>query len=158
MKASLSVAALLSATILLSGCAPSMSNRNYSLNEAYQPMNVQYGTVDAVRSVLIQGVQTGVGPMAGAVIGGAAGNAVGGGNGQIITTVAGALLGGLAGAAAEEGASRQEGQQITIHMDDGRLIAVVQSGKVAFTPGERVQVLTAADGTTRVEAAPVASR
>ena len=158
MKASLSAAALLSATILLSGCAPRMSNRDYSLNEAYQPMNVQYGTVDGVRSVLIQGPQTGVGPMAGAVIGGAAGNAMGGGTGQIITTVAGALLGGLAGAAAEEGASRQEGQQITIHMDDGRLIAVVQSGKVAFAPGERVQVLTAADGTTRVEAAPTASR
>ncbi len=158
MKASLSAAALLSATILLSGCASSMSNRNYSLNEAYQPMNVQYGTVDSVRSVLIQGAQTGVGPMAGAVIGGAAGNAVGGGNGQIITTVAGALLGGLAGAAAEAGASRQEGQQITIRMDDGRLIAVVQSGKVAFTSGERVQVLTAPDGTTRVEAAPVAPR
>jgi outer membrane lipoprotein SlyB len=158
MRFPLKTATLFLATVLLAGCAPRISNRSYTLNEAYQPMNVQYGTVDSVRSVLIQGPQTGVGPVAGAVIGGAAGNAVGGGTGQVMTTVAGALLGGLAGAAAEEGASRQEGQQITIHMDDGRLIAVVQAGKIAFSPGERVQVLTASDGTTRVEPAPMGSR
>lgn len=158
MKRFSPTAALLLSLVFLSGCAASMSNRTYAESEALQPMTVEYGTVESVQPVSIQATPTGVGPMAGAVIGGAAGNSIGGGNGQIISTIGGAILGGLAGAAVENNASRQNGQQITVRMDDGRLLAVVQGGRAVFTPGERVQLLTAPDGTTRVAAAPPAPR
>lgn len=135
-----------------------MSSRSYAENEALQPMSVEYGTVENVQPVTIQATPTGVGPLAGAVIGGAAGNSIGGGNGEIISTIGGAILGGLVGAAAENSAARQNGQQITIRMDDGRLLAVVQGGQATFVRGERVQLLTAPDGTVRVAAAPPGTR
>lgn len=158
MKRVSPTSALLLGLVFLSGCAATMSNRTYAENEALQPMAVEYGTVASVQPVTFQATPTGLGPLAGAVIGGAAGNSIGGGNGRIISTVGGAILGGLAGAAAENNASRQNGQQITVRMDDDRLLAVVQGGRVVFAPGERVQLLTAPDGTTRVAAAPPAPR
>jgi outer membrane lipoprotein SlyB len=154
----LSITVLSVGVIALAGCATGMSSNTYAQNEALQTMTVQYGTVQSVQPVTIQATPTGVGPMAGAVIGGAAGNSIGGGNGQIISTIGGAILGGLAGAAVEKNSTTQNGQQITVQMDDGRLIAVVQGGNGQFVPGEYVQVLTAADGTTRIAPAPMRPR
>jgi outer membrane lipoprotein SlyB len=158
MKRFLSVTVLAILVIALSGCASSMPGNAYGPNEVMQTMTVQYGTVDSVQPVTIQATPTGTGPLAGAVIGGAAGNSIGGGNGQIISTIGGAIIGGLVGAAAEKNAGTQNGQQITVQMDDGRLIAVVQGGTAQFARGQRVQVLTASDGTTRVAPAPPGSR
>ena len=158
MKRLLTVTVLSIGAIALSGCAASTAGNAYGPYQVMQTMTVQYGTVDSVQPVTIQATPTGVGPMAGAAIGGAAGNSVGGGNARIITTIGGALLGGLVGAAAEQSAANQPGQQITVQMDDGRLIAVVQGGTAQFVRGQRVQVLTASDGTTRVAPAPPGSR
>jgi outer membrane lipoprotein SlyB len=63
--------------------------------------------------------------------------------------VVGAVVGGLAGAAAEEGLTRKDGLEITVKLDNGSMIAVVQEADEQFHPGERVR-LVESGGTTRV--------
>src|SRR5690606_19653792 len=63
--------------------------------------------------------------------------------------VVGAVVGGLAGAAAEEGLTRKDGLEITVKLDNGNMVAVVQEADEQFHPGERVRLIESG-GTTRV--------
>ncbi len=137
-------------TAFLAGCASSLSSDAYSRDSARQMQTVYYGTVQNVRSVLIEGTKTPIGTGAGAITGGILGSQVGGGTGRSLATVGGVLLGGVAGSAAEEGITRQRGYEITVRLDNGRTISVVQAADIAFQPGERVRIIEARDGTTRV--------
>ncbi|NWG39714.1 MAG: glycine zipper 2TM domain-containing protein, partial [Hydrogenophilaceae bacterium] len=110
---------------------------------------VQMCIVESVRKVKIEGTKSPVGAGAGAVVGGVAGSTVGSGKGSTIGAAVGAVLGGLGGAAAEEAITRQEGIEITVKLDSGRLLAVTQAADEAFRVGDRVRVLTGG-GTTRV--------
>jgi outer membrane lipoprotein SlyB len=140
----------LSGVVFLSGCASSLSSGAYSRDSARQMQTVYYGTVESVRTVQIEGTKSGIGTGAGAVAGGVLGHEVGEGSGKTLATLGGALLGGAAGAAVEEGVTRQPGYEITVRLDNGRTITVVQAADIAFSPGERVRVIEARDGTTRV--------
>lgn len=135
---------------LLSGCASSLSSGAYSRDSARQMQTVYYGTVQSIRTVQIEGTKTPIGAGTGAVTGGILGSQVGGGTGRSLATVGGVVLGGLAGAAAEEGITRQTGYEITVRLDNGRTVSIVQAADVSFQPGERVRVIEARDGTTRV--------
>jgi outer membrane lipoprotein SlyB len=86
-------------------------------------------------------------------VGGIAGSGIGGGRGSGIASVLGAVAGGLVGAVAEEGVTRNDGIEITVQLDDGSLVAVVQEAEEAFAPGEKVRVLRTS-GTSRVAKAP----
>ncbi|NTV12253.1 MAG: glycine zipper 2TM domain-containing protein [Zoogloea sp.] len=144
----LTLAALLAAT--LAGCAGGLGGDTYSRGEARRVMTVKMGTVESVRAVKLEGTKTPVGTVAGAAIGGIAGSGVGQGRGSAVAGVVGAVVGGIAGSAAEEGITRKPGVEVTIKLDNGELLAVVQedSGE-NFRPGERVRLV--ADGrTTRV--------
>jgi outer membrane lipoprotein SlyB len=55
--------------------------------------------------------------------------------------VVGAVAGGVAGQAAEQAATGTTGLEITVRLDSGQLIAVVQEAEESFRPGERVRVL-----------------
>jgi outer membrane lipoprotein SlyB len=56
--------------------------------------------------------------------------------------VLGAVVGGLAGAATEEVTTRKTGVEVTVTLDSGRTIAMVQEDKGEnFKVGERVRVL-----------------
>ena len=60
----------------------------------------------------------------------------------VIGAVVGAVVGGMAGAASEEAITRKPGLEITVRLDSGRMLAVVQedSGE-KFPVGERVRLL-----------------
>jgi outer membrane lipoprotein SlyB len=135
----------------MAGCASVPSGDTYGRNEMGSVERVQYGTVKAVRHVNIQGKSGFIGPGAGAIAGGIAGNSIGAGHGSAIMTVIGALAGGLLGGAAERGLTNGQGAEITVHLDNGRTIAVVQrlSPNAVFKIGDRVRVLYGRD-TTRV--------
>ncbi|MCE1243763.1 glycine zipper 2TM domain-containing protein [Oryzomicrobium sp.] len=146
----LALLALVGGTVLISaGCASSRSGEVYSRDQARQEQVVRMGVVEAVKPVQIEGTKTPVGGLAGAAVGGVAGSNVGGGKGQIIGGIIGAVAGGLAGAAAEEGLTRKQGLEITVRLDNGSLIAVVQEADQQFAPGDRVRVLSGG-GATRV--------
>ncbi len=143
------VVAAVACTAVLAGCAPSMSGSAYSRTQARQAQDVEMGVVESVRQVQIEGTKTPVGAAAGAVVGGVGGSHIGGGSGRAVGAVLGAVGGGLAGAAIEEGVTRKAGLEITVRLDSGRMIAVTQEADEAFSPGERVRVLTGG-GVTRV--------
>ncbi len=142
------VAAMLGG-LVLAGCASSRSGTTFSRNEALKPMTTSYGVVESVQDGRIEGTKTPIGAVAGGVLGGVAGNAVGGGSGRAIATVAGAIVGAGAGALAEEGLTSKKAISITVKMEDGRLITVVQEANVMFQVGQRVAVLEG-EGKTRV--------
>ena len=140
---------LLGIAIAIGGCASSKSGDTYSRDEARRVQHVQMGTVEGSRPVRIEGTKSGIGTGAGAVVGGIAGSSTGEGKGSAIGSVLGAVAGGVVGAAAEEGFTREDGVEITIRLESGRLISVVQAGKEQFQPGDRVRILEV-DGETRV--------
>ena len=61
------------------------------------------------------------------------------------------MAGGVAGGLAEEAVTKTQGVEITVRMDNGRIISVVQevSSHASFHAGDRVRVLTLGD-TTRI--------
>lgn len=150
MKMTATVAVVLAAGLVLSGCPASMSGGAYSRDQAREAQEVRLGYVESVRQVLIEGTKSGVGAVSGAALGGVAGSTIGRGRGQVAGAIGGAVLGGLAGSAIEENATRQPGLEITVQLDNGRMVAVTQAADEPFYPGDRVRVLIGSDGTTRV--------
>ncbi|MGQ5489063.1 glycine zipper 2TM domain-containing protein [Thauera sp. ZXT1-4] len=149
MKMQAAAGAML-AVLVLGGCAQGLGGGTYSRTEARRAMTVQFGTIESVRAVQLEGTKTPVGSVAGAAVGGIAGSTIGGGRGQAVATVIGAVVGGVAGAAVEEGATRTPGVEVTVRLDNGQFLAVVQADEgERFRAGERVRVLRDG-GTTRV--------
>lgn len=141
--------AFLAAAALLSGCASSQSGEVYSRNQARTLQTVQMGTVEFVKNVQIEGTKSGLGAVAGGVAGGVAGSTIGSGKGSALAALGGAAIGAVGGAVAEEKLTKKAGLEITVKLDSGTIIAVVQEADVMFSVGERVRVLTGG-GTTRV--------
>lgn len=137
-------------TIYVTGCASSKSGEVYSRDHARQVQTVENGTVESVKEVMIEGTKTPVGTAAGGVAGGVLGSTVGSGSGKTVATVLGALAGAAAGSAAEEGMTRKKGLEIVVKKDSGQTIIIVQEADVMFAPGDRVRIIQAQDGTTRV--------
>ena len=140
---------LLGMAVALGGCAGSKSGDTYTRDEARRVQNVQLGTVEASRPIKIEGTKTVIGSGAGTVVGAIAGSSTGQGKGSAIGSVLGAVAGGVVGAAAEEGITRQDGVEITVRLESGRIISVVQAGKEQFQPGDKVRILEGG-GETRV--------
>ena len=149
MRASTRVMLAAVTAVTLAGCATSKSGSVYSREDARREQTVRMGVVESVRSVSIEGTQSGIGAIAGGAAGGIGGSAIGSGRASAVAAVAGAVAGGLLGAAAEEGLTRQEGVEITVRLDNGELRAIVQTADEPFKPGERVRLLSV-NGQTRV--------
>jgi outer membrane lipoprotein SlyB len=60
-----------------------------------------------------------------------------------------AIVGGLVGSAAEEGITRKDGLEITVKLDGGGLVAVVQEADDIFKAGDKVRLVENGE-TTRV--------
>ena len=141
---------LLISLALLAGCASSKSGDVYTRDQARREQNIRMGVVESVREVLMEGTKSPVGAIAGAAVGGVAGSTLGGGKGSTIAAVIGAVAGGLAGSAIEEGVTRKQAMEITIKMDNGQLIAIVQEGDpLEFRSGDRVRIISSG-GESRV--------
>ena len=112
---------------------------------------VQYGTVVSVQPVTLEEDRPAVlGTVGGGVVGGVLGNMVGGGRGKTLATIAGAALGAAGGYAGEKALTKQNGLEITVEMENGQQLSIVQAADQQFSPGERVRVLRGSDGSARV--------
>ena len=131
-------------------CASSRSGSVYTRDQARVTHVVKMGTVESVRPVTIEGTKTPVGVVAGGATGAAVGSTVGSGSGRTIATVVGAIAGGLAGAAIEEEVTKKQGHEVTVRLDNGQTVAIVQEADEPLPPGMRVRVLSGSDGSTRV--------
>ena len=136
-------------SVFLAACASSNSGNVYSRDDARKVQTIKTGVVESVRSVKLEGTKSPIGTVAGGAIGGIAGSSVGGGRGSAIAAVIGAVAGGLAGSAIEEGVTRKDGLEITVKLDGGSMIGIVQEADEQFHPGEKVRIVENAD-TSRV--------
>ncbi len=136
-------------TLGLAGCASNLSGESYSRSEARTVQQVEYGVIESLRPVQIEGTKTPIGSGAGAIVGGIAGSSVGGRKTSQVMAVIGAVAGGIAGAAIEEGVTRTQGVEFTIRMEDGRTVAIVQalSPNERFSVGDRVRVIYSGQNT-----------
>jgi outer membrane lipoprotein SlyB len=136
-------------SLMVAACATSNSGSVYSRDDARKVQTIRTGVVESVRSVKLEGTKTPIGTAAGAVVGGVAGSTIGHGAGSTIAAVVGAVAGGLAGSAIEEGVTRKDALEITIKLDGGGLIAIVQEADEQFHPGDKVRIVEG-DGNSRV--------
>jgi outer membrane lipoprotein SlyB len=148
MNTKLPLLLTLGAVVLTAGCTLPSSQSIYDRNAAGRSMSIDTGNVIAVRSVQISGRSTIVGTGGGALMGSAAASG-GSGVGGAVVQAAGAVGGAIAGEAVEEGVTRKNAQEITIKLNSGDTIAVVQaiSKEGSFAVGEHVQVMQGAAGT-----------
>lgn len=118
------------------------ATESYSRQDAYQAMNVEYGTVREIRHVNMQGYSNGVGAVTGAVIGGVTGNAVSGRWDKGLGTMLGILIGGLVGTVAQENMTQQPGWELIVQTDNGRNVAIaVPATGTQFVVGQRVKLM-----------------
>jgi outer membrane lipoprotein SlyB len=142
---------ILAATaVLAGGCAYHGGASDYRAYETRGEQSVRFGVVESVREVRIDPRDTGVGTAGGAVLGGLAGSNVGGGNGQIAGAIGGAILGGIIGQNVEKSANERRGVEVTVLLDSGKYVAVVQEADESFRAGDRVRILSGRGGATRI--------
>jgi outer membrane lipoprotein SlyB len=103
-----------------------------------KPVCVSCGTVESVSTVQREAKPSGVGVVAGGVLGAIVGNQIGKGSGRAVATVAGAVGGGWAGNAIEKNMKKTTVYQVHVRMEDGSMKTIEQSSPAAV--GARVTV------------------
>ena len=136
------------------GCASqSLTGNAYSGTQARQAQIVKMGKVQSVKSIQIAAGASGIGGAAGAGLGAVAGSNIGHGRWRLAGVIAGAVIGGVAGQMADAKLNTLDGQEITVKLDNGTLIAVAQEidkNEGPFQAGENVRILTSPTGVTRI--------
>jgi outer membrane lipoprotein SlyB len=88
-----------------------------------------------------QAKPSGVGAVAGALIGGVIGNRFGGGNGRALMTVGGAVGGGVAGNEIEKHAHTTTSYVIDVRMENGKLRHFNSAAQPGWHAGDQVKVV-----------------
>lgn len=147
----LTVLMVLSAT--LAGCSttsPDVIRRE----DANRMSTVQDGTVLSVRTVKVEGQQSGLGGASGGVVGAIAGSSVGGRREGAVGSVLGAVAGAVVGNTLERMGTSEEALEILIQLRNGERRSVVQAkGQENLQPGDAVTI-TSTGGKVRVTRAP----
>lgn len=148
MKTSTSIITIpvVAAGLALAACTPQAGPSTVHQSETGQVVPVQHGEVTAVRVVEIRPGETRVGTVVGGALGAIGGSQIGS---STAANIAGGVAGATAGAAAGsavQGSQRQQGLEITIRLDSGETVAVVQPGDPRdFRVGDRVRVTGTAE-------------
>jgi outer membrane lipoprotein SlyB len=117
------ITAIIAASALgLGACAYNAGSRDYHAYQVAGEQSVRFGVVESVRD---------------------------GGSGQVAGAIGGAILGGIIGHNVEASANAQAGVEVTVLLDSGAYVAVVQAPDEVFRSGDRVRVLSGR-GITRV--------
>ena len=98
------------------------------------------GVVVSVNEVEVEGKGSGLGVVAGGVVGGLLGNQVGSGSGRDLATIAGAVGGAFAGNKIEKSAKKTKNYDITVKMETGEEIVYRQATLPDVIEGEAVRI------------------
>ena len=135
--------AAMMAALMLQACASSLSGDSYTRAEARKAQETREGVVVRIRSVKIEGEKGELGAIAGTVAGAVLGSQVGGGTGRVVAGVVGGIAGGVAGSSIQKAATSANGIEITVQLNSGKEIVIVQEGRLGdFQVGERVYVVS----------------
>ena len=99
------------------------------------------GVVQSVTSQQQQGQTSGVGMVAGGVLGGVVGHQIGSGRGNTVATIAGAGLGAVAGNQVEKNTKTRTSWSVSLRMDNGTLRTFSYSNQPAVVAGDRVKLV-----------------
>ena len=144
---SFAAAMLAAGSLALGGCAYHTGSADYRAYEAVGEQSVRFGVVETVRDVRIHAGNTGVGSAAGAFAGSIAGSYMGSGHGHALGAFAGGILGSILGFNIEQSAGQVNGLEVTVLLDSGKYIAVVQGAEEPFRAGDRVRVESSRNAT-----------
>ena len=137
---------VLAASLLLGACAPLAPEGMpvYAPMQANRPQTVEMGYVEQLRPVRIGGSRSGAGAATGAFVGGVGGSFVGGSwEANVVGMLVGTILGAITGAALEEGATARDGVEVSVRLDTGGRVVVVQDASIdALKTGDRVRVVS----------------
>jgi outer membrane lipoprotein SlyB len=138
---------------VLAGCTTT-SPDVVSRNEAQRLSTVTDATVLSVRTVTVDGSQSGIGAAAGGVIGGVTGGSRGNSRESVALGVLGAVVGGVIGNAVERAGTREDALEIMVQLKNGDRRSIIQAkGDEAIAPGDAV-LLVSTGGKVRVTKAP----
>ena len=119
MKQFIIMLVIVTGSFMASGCAS--TGGTYSRGQVGTVQQVNFGTVEHVRPVLIEGKSGAAGAGIGAVVGGIVGSGIGSGSGRDIATVLGAVGGGVLGYKTQKDLTKVFLCLGTLHPIDGRL-------------------------------------
>lgn len=131
---------------LLAGCTFPSSGRVVSRNQAGQMRRLDYGTVEKVSPVILEGQRGPIGLYGGGAAGAAGAGVVGHGVGTDLAQVGGGIVGAVAGQAVEEAVTRKDAQEMVIKLDNGSMVVITQAGSPLFAVGERVAIANGPGG------------
>jgi outer membrane lipoprotein SlyB len=153
MKRITLTAAALAALATLAGCMTTSPDVVHPYH-AQRMSHVQDGTILSIRTVTVDGQQSGAGAVTGGVVGGIAGSSVGGRREGAVVGVIGAVAGAVIGNAIERDATRERAYEIIVQLRNGDRRAIVQAqGSEPLNVGDSVLMVTTG-GRTRVMLAP----
>lgn len=144
---------LLGAVLLISGCARhTASSQVYPRYEARTAYDVEYGEVVDVRQVEIEGYSSFIGVWGGAIVGDAVGGAVNTSSRSTrrVARAVGGVAGAVIGEAVERKVTAEMGLEITVDLDSGSTVAIVQAADIPFAPGDQARILFGPEGSARV--------
>lgn len=104
------------------------------------PVCSNCGVVDHIREITQPGEGSGLGAVAGGVVGALLGHQVGGGTGKKIATVAGAAGGAYAGHQIEKSQRKTTRYEVLVRMNDGATRSVMMDTMPGWQVGERVRI------------------
>lgn len=99
------------------------------------------GRIESIQRIVNEGEASGVGAVAGGVVGGALANNVGRGNGKKVATLAGIIGGAMLGNHVEKSRKETVTYQTTVRFDDGTIRSFSNPNQQGFYEGERVRVV-----------------
>lgn len=132
--------------VFLTGCTLPSSSRVVSRRQVGQMQRIEYGTVQKVSNVVVEGERGQIGMYGGGLTGAAAGGAAGQGVGRDLARAGGAVVGAVAGQAVEEAVTRKSALEMTIKLENGSLVVVTQEAPPLFAVGDRVGVASGPGG------------
>ncbi len=130
----------------LAGCATGGAYQAGNYHNGLQAQSVLLGTVVSIEAVKAapRGQMNG-GGLLGLIAGAALGSAVGHGAGTTIAEGVGGLVGAVAGSKIENRGQQKAAEQVTVILQSGKMIAVVEQGE-KFHLHEVVQVVFSGGG------------
>jgi outer membrane lipoprotein SlyB len=104
------------------------------------PVCSNCGVVDSIREITQPGEGSGLGAVAGGVVGAILGHQIGGGTGKKIATVAGAAGGAYAGHQIEKSQRKTTRYEVIVRMNDGASRSVMLDMVPGWQVGEHVRI------------------
>jgi len=146
------IAVCLALALFIGACGAKTTGTPYAPNEAQPAGGIQTGTIAHVGQATIEHHPSNnpalVGAAAGALLGNSLlGDLVGGPGSLILGAGAGAVAGGYGAT----GIRRQAALHLTIDLDNGQVIQLVQLEDNIYMPGDRVRVLYDREGKARAQ-------